>query len=131
MKKRIAVVGSLNVDLVITANRLPLPSETILGKSFFTVPGGKGGNQAIAASKLAAHVDMIGCVGDDSFGKQLIKELKVNNVALNHVVKIPDSPSGVALITVSDSGDNSIVVASGANGYLGPSHIRLAEDVIK
>jgi ribokinase len=111
------VVGSANMDLVVTSDRLPKPGETILGHRFQTFSGGKGANQAVAASRAGGKVAMIGCVGADEFGRTLIRELSLSQVDTTHV-KVVDGPTGVALIMTESSGENAIVVAPGANGLL-------------
>jgi ribokinase len=110
----IVVFGSINMDLVVRAPHIPIPGETILGSDFVMVPGGKGANQAVAAARLGAHVHMVGAVGSDAFGPQLRQSLRDYGVETTHV-RQSDAASGVALITVDDKGENSIVVASGAN----------------
>lgn len=114
----IVVVGSLNMDLVVRTRRIPRPGETILGDDFRTIPGGKGANQAVAAARLNARVSMVGCVGQDAFGHTLLDNLRHERVNVAHVSQIADAPTGVAMITVDASGQNSIVVASGANMHL-------------
>lgn len=111
----IVVVGSLNMDLVVRTERIPRPGETILGDDFRTIPGGKGANQAVAAARLGARVSMVGCVGQDAFGQTLLDGLRRERVNVAHVHQLADAPTGVAMITVEASGQNSIVVASGAN----------------
>lgn len=122
----IVVVGSINMDLVVRAPRHPQPGETILGSQFATFPGGKGANQAVAAARLGADVRMIGRVGEDVFGSALRAALEQDHVDTRFVTSTTQS-TGVALITVSDAGQNSIVVAAGANGLLTPADIRAAE----
>lgn len=115
---RIAVAGSLNLDLVVRVPRIPLPGETLLGHSFQMVPGGKGANQANAAARLcvAPHeVVMIGHLGDDSFGDSLLAQRREAGVDSSGIERLPDSSSGTATILVDDLGQNSIVVTSGAN----------------
>jgi ribokinase len=119
---RITVVGSLNMDLVAVAPRIPVAGETITGHSFFTVPGGKGANQAYAAAKLGGDTAMIGRVGDDDFGRAMRSNLASANCSVTGVRSV-GGPSGVALIFVADNGANSIVVAPGANHRLTPSDI--------
>ena len=111
----ITVVGSLNMDLVAFTDRIPRPGETVLGRGFQQNPGGKGANQADAAAKLGAEVNMVGCVGDDSFGTQLKDSLRADGVNVSHVLVKPGESTGVAIILVEASGDNCITVASGAN----------------
>ena len=117
--KPIVVVGSINLDLVAAADRIPQVGETITGHAFHTFHGGKGANQAVAAAKLGYPVAMVGNVGSDSFGTQLragMEQAGVNNSYVNTV----DGASGVALITTGGRGENSIVVVPGANGQLSP-----------
>jgi ribokinase len=113
-KDKILVAGSLNMDLVIKTEKLPEIGETVLGTSFITVPGGKGGNQAVAAAKLRSNVTMVGAVGSDEFGRALIENLKNNMVDVRGII-IKDGPSGVASICVDQQGRNMIMVAPGAN----------------
>lgn len=111
---RITVLGSINMDLVTMTPRLPTPGETILGHSFATGPGGKGSNQAIAAARAGAEVTFLGTVGDDAFAlelRQTLVDAEVDATLLREV----EGPSGVAVISVDDSGENSIIVVSGAN----------------
>jgi ribokinase len=115
MAARIAVVGSMNMDLVVKTPHLPKPGETVIGEDLLTVPGGKGANQAVAAARLGAKVAMIGRVGDDLFGQQLRENLIADQIDLRHVIVTPGTGSGVALIVVDEKGQNSIVVSSGAN----------------
>lgn len=110
----IVVLGSVNMDLVTTAGRLPRPGETLLGNSFSTVPGGKGGNQAIAAAKAGGEVLFIGAVGRDNFGAQLTQALEGGGVSVS-LLRHVNGPSGIASITVDDLAENSIVVVQGAN----------------
>ena len=110
----IVVFGSINIDLVVRAERHPRPGETLLGGAFATHPGGKGGNQAVAAAQLGGDVRMVGCVGRDAFGVELVAGLVEAGVDVAGVRRV-DGSSGVALITVDESGENTIVVAPGAN----------------
>ncbi len=111
----IVVVGSLNMDLVVRMPQIPRPGETLLGGVFKTFPGGKGANQAVAAARLGAHVTMIGCVGEDAFGKEMLATLARENIDTAHILLNPEAATGVALIQVDAQGQNSIAVASGAN----------------
>ena len=115
MPPTIVVLGSINMDLVGTAPRLPLPGETVLGSDFSTAPGGKGANQAVAAACMGASVRMIGRVGNDVFGPQLLDNLKGNGVDVSRVMEDPGAASGVAMILLDASRQNRILVASGAN----------------
>ena len=122
MPKRLLVVGSINLDLVASSQRIPLPGETVSGKTFNTFPGGKGANQAVAAGKLGAPVSMIGRIGNDAFGTQLRASLEAANVDTKAVEVAPTS-SGIALITTAADGQNAIVVVPGANGELSPREL--------
>jgi ribokinase len=127
MSGHIVVVGSINMDLVVRAPRHPQPGETILGTTFDTFPGGKGANQAVAAARLGGPVRMVGRVGSDSFGDLLLATLQRDGIDTTYVLRTDNVSSGVALITVSDSGQNNIVVVPGANGALSPEDIRAAD----
>jgi ribokinase len=128
---RVCVVGSINADLVVRCSRLPRPGETISARDVSEVPGGKGANQAVAAARLGAEVSMIGRVGDDAFGQRLIKGLQQNGVDVELVQATPDCASGLAVVAVEDSGENSIMVVPGANGRLTPADVRAAGEVIR
>jgi ribokinase len=129
--KKIVVVGSCNTDMVIKADRLPVPGETILGGTFFMNPGGKGANQAVAASRMGGNVTLISKTGNDVFGKQSVMLYTAENIKTDFIYSDPKHPSGVALITVDSQGENCIVVASGANAYLTPSDIDKASAEIE
>lgn len=130
MTAQVIVVGSLNMDLVTRTPRIPQPGETIIGSGFHTLPGGKGANQAVAAARLGAQVSMIGRVGDDSFGSLLLDNLAAASVDHTLVIRDPEAATGVALIVVDDAGQNSIVVASGANARLSPGDVDAGVDAI-
>ncbi|MGS2618862.1 ribokinase [Micromonospora sp. LZ34] len=117
MTAEVVVVGSANLDLVVTAPQLPRPGETVLGDDFRTVPGGKGANQAVAAARAGAACAFVGAVGDDEFGRQLRANLVDAGVAVSGLRTVPGA-SGVALIAVDWSAENFIVVAPGANAAL-------------
>lgn len=119
MPAKVVVVGSLNMDLVTRAERLPRGGETLIGKSFATVPGGKGANQAVAAARLGAQVSMVGCVGDDAYGEQLRGALLAEAIDCQ-AVSVIEGSSGVALIVVDDSSQNAIIIVAGANAQLAP-----------
>jgi ribokinase len=121
--KEILIIGSSNTDMVIKTERLPAPGETILGGTFLLNPGGKGANQAVAATRLGGKVTFVMKRGNDLFGNQTIGLLMREGIDTKHVIKDNDLPSGVALITVDSRGENSIVVAPGANGNLNPEDI--------
>ncbi|HSS23303.1 MAG TPA: PfkB family carbohydrate kinase [Mycobacterium sp.] len=114
---RVCVVGSVNMDLTFDVSTLPRPGETVLASSLTYAPGGKGGNQAVAAARAGARVQFVGAVGDDAAAQQLRAHLLVNGVGLDGTVAIP-GPSGTAIIVVDASAENTIVVAPGANGKL-------------
>lgn len=126
MSASLVVVGSLNMDLVARTIRHPQPGETVLGSAFATFPGGKGGNQAVAAARIGGQVAMIGRVGADGFGDALVTSLAEAGVNTRYVLRTPQSSSGVALIVVSEEGQNSIVVSPGANGLLSPEDVKAA-----
>jgi ribokinase len=130
MMPRICVVGSLNMDLVIRSPHIPQPGETILGSDFQTFPGGKGANQAVAAARLGAHVSMVGRLGQDSFADVLLENLGASGVDTTYITTDPGAASGVALIVVDDRGENSIVVASGANMEVDAGQVEAAGDRI-
>jgi ribokinase len=118
MQAKVVIVGSLNMDLVTRAPRLPRAGETLAGQSFVTVPGGKGANQAVAAARLGASVAMIGCVGDDAYGEQLRAALLAEGVDCQAVTPVTGESTGVALIVVDDSSQNAIVIVAGGNGHV-------------
>jgi ribokinase len=127
---KIAVVGSLNMDLVVRAPHMPIPGETIIGSDFRTIPGGKGANQAVAAARLGAEVTMIGRVGDDDFGRAQLRNLGELDIDTTHVMVDPAAATGIALITLDASGQNSIVLAPGANMRLTKEDINAAQGAI-
>jgi ribokinase len=126
----VTVVGSLNMDLVARAPRIPQPGETIIGGDFYTAPGGKGANQAVAVARMGARVSMVGRVGCDAFAGLLLENLAAAGVDCAFVVRDLEAATGVALIVVDDAGQNSIVVASGANMRLSPADVDAAEAAI-
>jgi ribokinase len=130
MQKPIVVVGSINLDLVVGADRIPQIGETIIGNSFNTFYGGKGANQAVAVGKLGYPVAMVGNVGNDSFGTQLRNGLKDSGVDTAFVNTV-EGASGVALITTGLRGENNIVVVPGANGKLTPQLLEKATAILE
>lgn len=128
---RVIVVGSVNVDLVVTSDRLPAPGETVIGGRFSQHHGGKGGNQAVAAARLGADVRFVGAVGDDPFGAQARAALEADGIDLAELRTIPEEATGVALILVDARGENSIAVASGANAAVTEAHIEAAFGAIR
>ncbi len=127
----VLVIGSSNTDLVIHTPRFPSPGETLLGGTFFTAPGGKGANQAVAAARAGACVTFIARVGLDDFGKQAIANFKTEGIQTDHIFQDPNLPSGVAFILVDQKGENSIVVALGANAALSTGQLESAEAAFK
>lgn len=130
MPAKVVVVGSLNMDLVTRASRLPRAGETLVGESFTTVPGGKGANQAVAVARLGAEVAMVGCVGNDAYGAQLRSALENERIDCRAVSEVAGS-SGVALIVVDDSSQNAIVIVAGSNGYLTPELLQGYDAVLQ
>jgi len=128
MMPRILVVGSANMDLVVRAPRMPVGGETVMGGEFSTVRGGKGANQAIACARMGAEVWMLGCVGRDAFGDALIEGLEADGVRCDLMRRHESAPSGIAVILIDASGENSIVVATGANAELTAEDVARVED---
>jgi len=118
MAHRVCIVGSLNVDLVVVADRLPAPGETVLGGRFAVHDGGKGANQAVAAARAGASVSMIGAIGHDDYGTRVVEALRSEGVDVSGVRELSGEPTGVAIIAVGPRGENQIVVAPGANAAL-------------
>jgi ribokinase len=131
MKPYILVVGSSNTDMVVKAERLPEPGETVLGGAFIMAAGGKGANQAVAAARLGANVVFVAKVGEDIFGKQAVESFGREGIDTSCIFVDPVHPSGVALINVDAYGENCIVVASGANANLVREDLAEAEGKIK
>ncbi|MEL6894848.1 MAG: ribokinase [Planctomycetota bacterium] len=127
---RIAVLGSINMDLVVNCDSLPRPGETVSANGFSEVCGGKGANQAIAAARAGAVVSMIGRVGDDGFAGRLIENLRSNKVNVDSVISCPDSASGLAIIGVESSGENQIVIVPAANSLVSVHDVQQNEDRI-
>jgi ribokinase len=124
---KVIVFGSINMDLVVTTPHLPRVGETLTGHSFFTAPGGKGANQAVAAARLGVETMMVGRVGDDSFAAPLMANLSNNGVDVTQVLRDMGVSSGVAFIAVDDAGENNIIIVPGANGRVDNSDVaRLA-----
>ena len=129
-RKPIAVVGSINMDLVVRTPRIPLAGQTLIGSGFTTTPGGKGANQAVAVARLGYPVQMVGAVGDDVFGQALLDNLASAGVETPAVSRV-SGPSGVAQIMVADNGENSIVVVPGANETVDPALVDRHADLIR
>jgi ribokinase len=122
----VIIAGSLNIDLVVGLDRMPNPGETVHGSSFETFPGGKGLNQAVAASRSSAKTSMIGVLGDDPYGRSLQEVLKAEGID-SRLVRSVSGPSGTAIIEVDSAGQNRIVVISGANAKLDASEVAISE----
>ncbi|WP_373524481.1 ribokinase [Aquiflexum sp.] len=125
-KPRIFVIGSANMDMVIKTDHFPAPGETMIGGEFSLIPGGKGANQAVAAARLGGEVCFLTQLGDDVFGSQNLENYQREGINTSMIKRNPDKPSGVALITVDKSGENTIIVAPGANGALSVKDIDMA-----
>ena len=121
----ILVIGSVNLDLSARVSRLPAAGETVTGATLERFPGGKGANQALAACRLGAHVTLIACVGDDSTAGEALAMLHDAGVDLSRAIVHPDAPTGVALISVAETGENCIVVAPGANAELSVGNLQI------
>jgi len=128
---KIVVIGSSNTDLIVRIPRIPKPGETILGGRFMTAAGGKGANQAIAASRAGGEVSFIACLGNDDLGDEALRGFESDGLDTSHIFRETSPPSGVALIFVGDDGENSIAVAGGANMSLTPEKIRKSRQVIE
>lgn len=127
---KIAVVGSINMDMMVTAERIPKKGETIRGEDVHYSPGGKGANQAVAMQKLGAEVEMFGCVGADDHGKQMIENLKSVGVKTGHIKVIEQAPTGLAVITVGEQ-DNTIVIIAGANEKVDQRYLDQISETLK
>ncbi len=130
MSESIVVVGSINVDLVVRAKRIPLAGETLSGTDFQIFSGGKGANQAVAAARLGVKTQLIGKVGSDIFGQRLKQDLEAAGVDVT-AVAVQDGPSGVALISIAESGQNSIIVVPAANGGVSADDLQWNLEQIK
>lgn len=130
-RKKIVVVGSSNTDMVIKANRLPVPGETVIGHHFMMNPGGKGANQAVTAARMGGDVSFITKTGNDLFGRQSMELYNSEGIKTDYVFSDQDNPSGVALISVDSHGENCILVAPGANSFLSTKDIDKARNIIE
>ncbi|QGY47225.1 ribokinase [Maribellus comscasis] len=128
-QNKILVIGSSNTDMVVRTDKFPDAGETILGGEFFMNAGGKGANQAVAARRLGGNVEFIGKTGKDIFGQQALEYLRNEGIFTGNILTDDENPSGVALITVNGKGENSIVVAAGANGTLVPGDLEKIPEV--
>lgn len=131
MDNSIVVIGSSNTDMIVQTPHIPRPGETILGGTFNTAAGGKGANQAVSCARAGGIVTFVARVGKDMFGDQALKGFQADGIDTKYVVTDPEAPSGVALIIVDDQGENSIAVASGANGNLSVKDVETAKNVIE
>ena len=128
---KVVVVGSSNTDMVVRSQRIPLPGETVLGNTFDVMQGGKGANQAVAAVRAGSVVTFVAKVGNDDFGNAAIDAYQKEGINTRNMIIDTQHPTGVAMIIVNDlTGQNSIVVASGANGHLFPSEVEAVQQVI-
>ena len=130
MSSEILVIGSLNMDLVVQTVRLPQSGETLAGSEFHMIPGGKGANQAVAASRSGANTHMIGCVGDDTFGEIMLELLRNASVDVNGVSKLNGISTGTATIIVEEGGENRIIIVPGANGRVSYDLVEQKWDLI-
>ncbi len=126
----VCVVGSINMDLTVTTKTMPMQGETVLGDNFFTYPGGKGANQAVAAARVGANVNFVGAVGDDPFGETLLEHLKNESINVEGVATVSSAATGIANIILSEN-DNRIIVASGANMLVTPELVERNLNQIK
>ncbi len=126
---KIGVVGSINMDMTVKAERIPLKGETLKGWDLQYIPGGKGANQAVAMAKLGAEVEMFGCVGDDAAGESLVKNLQDTGVETGHIKVVPGVPTGLAMITVGEN-DNTIIVVAGTNNHVDIEYVNEVKDSI-
>ncbi len=123
------VVGSINMDMTVKAERIPLKGETLKGWDLQYIPGGKGANQAVAMAMLGAEVEMFGCVGDDAAGESLVKNLRDTGVETGHIKVVPGVPTGLAMITVGEN-DNTIIVVAGTNDHVDIDYVNEVKDSI-
>ncbi|MGO8705180.1 MAG: PfkB family carbohydrate kinase, partial [Candidatus Brocadiia bacterium] len=128
---RIGIIGSANADLVVRADHTPAPGENVLGDDLRMIPGGKGANQAVAVARLGGRARFIGRVGRESFGKMLLASLRGDGVETDDLAAVADAPTGVALIVIDRNGQNSIVVAPGANRRLMPADVQALRPVLE
>ena len=126
---KIGVVGSINMDMTVKAERIPLKGETLKGWDLQYIPGGKGANQAVAMAMLGAEVEMFGCVGDDAAGESLVKNLRDTGVETGHIKVVPGVPTGLAMFTVGEN-DNTIIVVAGTNDHVDIDYVNEVKDSI-
>ena len=130
MGNKIIVIGSSNTDMIVQTPHIPRPGETILGGTFNTAAGGKGANQAVSCARAGGQVTFVARVGKDMFGEQALQGFSKDGINTEYVVTDPEAPSGVALIIVDEQGENSIAVASGANGKLSVADVEAAQAAV-
>jgi len=130
-RPRIVVVGSSNTDMVVKAERIPVPGETVTGGQFVMAAGGKGANQAVAAARLGAEVTFLAKLGQDMFGDQAVENYREEDIVTDFILRDPTNSTGVALIMVDALGENLIAVASGANHFLLPQDVERAAERIR
>ncbi|MFW5699748.1 MAG: ribokinase, partial [Bacteroidota bacterium] len=131
MKPHVLVIGSSNTDMIVKVPDIPKPGETILGNDFFIIQGGKGANQAVAAARAGGNVTFLACIGNDDFGKAAIEAYKKEGINTDYIKRTDETSTGVALINVAQSGENSIAVAPGANALLRPEDLRALDHVFQ
>ncbi len=129
--KKILVIGSSNIDFVLEVDNMPKTGETLRSKNFSKIPGGKGANQACACGRLSGDTTFLSAVGDDGLGSIVLDELQNANVDTSRVLKVKNTPSGMAIITVNSSGDNSIVIVAGANEHCDYDYFMKSEELLK
>ncbi len=127
---KLAVVGSINADMTVIAERIPLKGETLLGSDICYNPGGKGANQAVAMARLGAEVEMFGCVGNDSNGQSMLDNFKAQGVKTDHIQVLDGIPTGTAIITVGEN-DNTIIVVPGANAKVDIAYVDTIKEELK
>lgn len=131
MRNRITVIGSINVDITAFVDQYPEKGDTVFGGKMEISSGGKGANQAVACKKLGADVSLIGCIGDDAYGDFAVKELNRVGIQVDQITVIPEENTGMALITIDESAENSIIVVKGANEYVGQEKVINNLELIK
>jgi len=129
--QQIIVFGSINMDFIARVLRFPIPGETVIGYDFQNLPGGKGANQAVACARLGAETMMIGCVGSDIFGDNIVTELKNSGVDVSLISRNNRVSTGVALIIVNKTGENNIIIIPGANGEVGENELMILEGALE
>ena len=131
MQKRLVILGSINADHIIQVPRFAKAGETLLGSGYKIAYGGKGANQAVAAARLGANIDFIGCIGDDDIGQTMKEAFQQDGVNVSGITQIAQSMTGIAMIQVADDGENSIVLAAGANAKLDKNVVMQSATVIE